>query len=261
MASEGLPRFVFVMAFTGSHIDEARNVLSSLDKVRNESVPALPPAELHVYTRTERVSLLHVYPSLLSFDLGEYLTDVNTETAEANWGTTGFSRIVMGKFHALLRTLEIAPDAHVVWLDTDLFFFKDPRVELLKHSTTFPKAIAHFQRSCGKTNACTGFFHLPPEHRDAQRELLTQAMTRLRRHNTAKSPSTYKGDEACINEELATGKYNFSFLLRSVFPNGQDFFNHKSHDRTKVILVHNNFIKGLSAKIQRFKAHGFWLVD
>jgi rhamnogalacturonan II specific xylosyltransferase len=254
MASEAFPRFVFVMAFTGPHLPEARNELVSLQRARGE----LPPAEVHIYTRLPEGQGLDSQSAIQIFDLD--IPGVAVNTAEADWGTSGFSRIVMGKFHALLRTLELAPDAHVVWLDTDLFFFKDPRPELLKHAAAFPKAIAHFQRSCGERNVCTGFFHMPPGYRDAQRKLLVQAMARLQRHNAGRA-SGYKGDEACINEELATGRYTFSFLLRNIFPNGQDFFKHKLHDRVRVVLVHNNFVKGLASKISRFKAHGFWIID
>lgn len=253
MASEASPRFVFVMAFTGPHLPEARNELASLEKARGE----LPPAEIHVYTRLAEGQGFDS-PFFQIFELD--IAGVAVSSAEADWGTPGFSRIVMGKFHALLRTLELAPDAHVVWLDTDLFFFKDPRPELLKHAAAHPKAIAHFQRSCGERNACTGFFHMPSGHRDAQRKLLAQAMARLQRHNAGRA-SGYKGDEACINEELATRKYNFSFLPRNIFPNGNDYFNHKLHDRDRVVLVHNNFIKGIAAKIRRFRAHGFWIID
>lgn len=259
MASE-TPQFVYVMAFTGPHLDEARNELASLEKSCVEMRGA-PPPEIHIYTQLREGNELGGL-GVRVFELK--LPGVDVESAEADWGTTGFSHIVVGKFEALLKTLKNKPDAHIVWLDTDLFFFKDPREELISHAARFPHAIAHFQKSSGP-KVCTGFFYLPPSHRRAQKELLVRAMGRLLAHNSSTSRRRYKGDEACINEELAcrTGmkrKYTFSFLETRLFPNGQDFFDRKQYSREEIILVHNNFIKGLAAKIQRFKEHGFWII-
>jgi hypothetical protein len=242
------------MSFTGPHFEEALNVLLSLSSVLTSD------AVVHVFSRLtdgQRVRLSDIrHVNVQTHDLRIKGID-RVDVAEASWGTPDFSMIVRCKFEAILHVMEHEPvENQLVWLDTDLYFLKDPRHALLSHHVS-NEAPVHFQHS--RTNACTGFFFMPGGFRDEQIKLITAAQARLDAHLDT-TTRTYKGDEKCINEELATRKHTFTYLSRVLFPNGQDFFDRRVSNKHTAVVVHNNFIKGLSQKIQRFKDHGMWLL-
>jgi hypothetical protein len=58
-----------------------------------------------------------------------------------------------------------------------------------------------------------------------------------------------------------TKEVNVATLNKSFFPSGEEYFNRFSEDdRAKVVIVHNNFIKGIDKKIDRFKSFNLWSV-
>jgi hypothetical protein len=248
--------FVYVMAFTASHLSEARNVIASL---RRAEPAHHPRGTILAYSDLEKGDAAQLTErwGVQNFQLSVPMVDMRK--AVASWGSSAFSRIVVGKFMALLDALQRHPDAHIVWLDTDLYFFADPRGPLMRHFALSPGAVL-LQRSRGD-RACTGFFALPPGDtaRSAQRRLLKNAHGRLMRHILSRAAG-YKGDEACINEELKTKAFRFALLPSGLFPNGHDYFTRKVAT-SRTVLVHNNFISGLESKIARFKAHGLWLPE
>lgn len=249
-------RFVFVMAFTGPHADEALNVLLSLRKAGVVG-PSVQNTEIIIYSALDahvEATLRSVSPAVIIRPLT--IPSVRVESMEADHATRAFSQIVQGKFIALEDAIEGHPGAHIVWLDTDIYFFRDPRPMLLAHAARAAGMHAHFQRST--SNACTGFFMITPDKHTEGLNLLRRAKTILLAH-LAKGPGAgYRGDESCINEVISKGRVPVSFFPRELFPNGQDYFTKGM--RARAVLVHNNFIRGLDQKVARFKLHGLWLV-
>jgi hypothetical protein len=269
-------RFVFVMAFTGPHAEEALNVLLSLRRAGVfGSAASVSPKEQEQEQQQEEPRVAKggvrvlIY-SALSDELRARFTSisratefrrlhipaVNVESKEASHATRGFSQIVQGKFVALENALSTEPGAYIVWLDTDIYFFSDPRRMLLVHAAAHRSKYAHFQQSTH--NACTGFFMITPERHAEGRDLLRRAKAILQAHLALGPNVRYRGDESCINEVISKGRVPVSYFSRDLFPNGRDYFNRGK--RAKAVLVHNNFIRGLSKKVARFKAHGLWLV-
>lgn len=253
-----MAQFVYVMAFTSAHFEECLNVLASLSRSCD---PKQPPLNIRVHASltTEQVDVMketiRAHNAECRYELTVLPIRDDLFPAEADWGTPAFSKIVQIKLLALLDTLRVAPDdAHVLWLDTDLYFKHDVREALLRAIS--PDACALFQRTF--QHACSGFFLLPGNGtRAAQRSLLSNAHRRLLSHIRSLS-SQYKGDEACLNEEINEAKVPIRFLDQRLFPDGNVYFNHNIRD--DALVVHNNFICGLQAKIARFKEHGLWLV-
>jgi hypothetical protein len=251
-------RWVLAMAFTGSHFEEALNMLESLRLTGAlDRHPALGAIELHVYSALNDAQhkRLQAYPAVKTHSLD--IPGVSVASTHADYGTTTFTRITTCKFPVLIDLIEKHPRAHVVWLDTDLFFFKDPRPALLHYIRTFTTSCAFFQLS-RMHRACTGFFMLPAGHRVMQRMLLARAQERLTAH-IASGSTAYSDDEECMKAELKTKRYAVSYFTRVQFPNGEDFFVRRIRSHL-TILVHNNFIRGLEAKIARFKEHNLWLI-
>jgi hypothetical protein len=259
-AATALPPFVYVMAFTAGHLSEARNTIASLRRAEGVAGSASPSRVL-VYSDLPEPASRQLRELWGAETLPLDIPQVDVRNDVASHGSVAFSRIVVGKFSALGDALRRHPDAHLVWMDTDLYFFRDPRPALLAFAAAAPASAFNCQPS-GPANVCTGFFHLPPggRARTAQRTLLYLAQRRLTTHLRS-GAAGYKGDEACINEELRARRHPHARLPAALFPTGRDFFDRRLARPETAVLVHNNFIRGLEKKIARFKAHGYWLPE
>jgi len=256
------PSFVYVMAFTAAHLSETRNTIASLRRAEADVGEATwPTPAILLYSDLPDAACRQLRERWAAEVLPLAIPAVDVRNDVASHGTREFSHIVVGKFAALADAMKRHPDAHIVWLDTDLYFFRDPRRELLRFAASHPTSPFNCQAS-RHTNVCTGFFHLPPgpRARAAQRMLLAFAYRRLASH-IASGAAGYKGDEACINEELVARNYGHARLPAELFPNGDHYFTRRVARPETAVLVHNNFIRGLKNKIKRFKAHGFWLPE
>jgi hypothetical protein len=254
------PSFVFVMAFTGPHAEEALNVVLSLQ--RQGVFRGSDPAHLEIYSdlgAEQQRRLKVAAQDRVAFRVLR-VAQVDVASSVASWGQFGFSEIVRGKFVALKEVMATYPRSHIVWLDTDLFFFRDPRGPLLNHAARHQQAVAHFQWSL--SNACTGFFMICAQgggpQRAAAKRMLLLAEELLAEHVRKGPKAGYRGDESCINAVISRHRVSVSYLPRGLFPNGKDYF--AKGMRASAVLVHNNFIRGLDRKIARFKTHGLWLV-
>jgi hypothetical protein len=254
-------RFVFVMTYTLSHYSSALNVVLSLSRAG-----ALRPglSEVLMYTQLPAGMknggpLVHGGQKIA----GAFVLQSEVPDATASFGTSGFSQIVRSKFTALRDAMRRHPDAHIVWLDTDLYFFSDPREGLVAHAAAHPAAIAHFQ-GANPGRVCTGFFMVCPQHIAAARTmLLNPAEAMLREHLTGAGGNAkeYADDESCMNRVIqrrgpAACSKLVSVLPAAVFPNGRDYFDRNR--RSGALMVHNNWISGLERKIARFRQHGLW---
>ena len=294
------PAFVAVMAFTDNHFEEALNTLGSLCVARNRAIEesgegdasaatSVPSLAVRIYARLgeREVTRLSTLPW---GDVGWRVIGLPAgyvAAGEADWGTPNFSRIVRAKFHALQEEVAAAGSgAAVIWMDTDLYFFSEPCGPLAKEISVQSRAanppVGLFQVA-DTPNICTGFFVLPPWKRDLQREMLAAAARMLEAHVAKIAAATrlgalrrvgakvpYMGDEKAINAVLRGNPSRFpaSPLPRFRYVNGRDFFGAHGKPRNipateipRAILVHNNWIKGVTNKVGRFKQHGMWIVQ
>jgi hypothetical protein len=255
--------FCYVMAFTGTHAAEARNVLLSLLRVGalSEKTDVIVFTQLADAGRKLAAGLPTGSITIRTLTLD----GIDAEYDEAAYGTRLFAQITACKIFALTTVLRERPQTHIIWLDTDLFFFADPRPRLVEQIELHPGAIAHFQVTHLKL--CTGFMVMPrntnrQKRRQAQLSLLNDTHALLLKMLSQPTGPKMRpmDDEDCMNQVVAEQAIDVNLLPRAIFPNGEDFFD--MHMRgPQTVLVHNNFIRGLDAKIARFKDHGFWLVD
>jgi len=256
--------FVYVMAFTRSHFEEALNVLASIGRSHRDS-EAHPSLDVHIYAPGGSDAMLQkITDTMRAHSEGALTPKVSLHSlpmsmpAEADYGTALFTKIVQIKLLALKATLAKVPaTAHVVWLDTDLFFKHDVRGALLRAVDASPTACALFQSS--RRKVCSGFFMLPGNAtREYQHTFLHNTHQRLIAHITSGSQD-YMDDETCFNQEILSQRPSRVAVLDArMFPNGEVYF--KKGIRDHALMIHNNFIKGLQAKIERFKAHGLWII-
>ena len=72
----------------------------------------------------------------------------------------------------------------------------------------------------------------------------------------------HKSDQALINKLVKKNNIKYKLLPWKKYCNGDLYFNKKKKyfKKRKPLVLHNNFIVGLEAKINRFKKHGLWFI-
>jgi len=264
--------FVYVMAFTTPHLDDARNVLLSLLACGGLSgdVTVQVYAELSMSQRERMVRGMGSSASSIEFRTVS-VDHVNLSQDEAAWGESHFAAITQAKMLAILDVLRSSGERHILWLDTDLFFFSDPRPPLLDACADSPaQTVGLFQQGCVSTTLCTGFFLLPGARQGAvhsnlrsqQRRLIEDTLSMLRREVAGHRPRGARAndDEDCLNRVVSEMRIPVARLDLSVFANGAEYFE-RGVRYPDVVMMHNNFIRGRATKERRMKDHMLWLVD
>lgn len=152
---------------------------------------------------------------------------------------TGFRNIVKYKWKLINDIYKNNPN--LVWVDTDIVFKKNP-IEYLEGNQ---KVL--FQSDHPGAHICTGFmvFNDTPECK-----------------NLVEECGRYDGeDDQLLANRVILSKYSsyIEILSKELFPNGYVYHKESSKSSKKnAIIVHNNWIKGLTNKILKFKQEGLW---
>jgi hypothetical protein len=99
---------------------------------------------------------------------------------------------------------------------------------------------------------CAGFFAIR-----SNRE--TENLIRKWEEKLMEQPSV---NQMVLNRLIQMSKnVKIAKLNESLFPSGDKYFKENSEkDRANAVIVHNNFIKGITTKIDRFKAFNLWSI-
>mmetsp|Transcript_11756 Transcript_11756/g.19120 ORF Transcript_11756/g.19120 Transcript_11756/m.19120 type:complete len:863 (-) Transcript_11756:211-2799(-) len=179
------------------------------------------------------------------------------------WGTVEYQKLILERTRFVHRVLQLG--FNVLLGDIDAVWLKDP-FPSLRPSDTDDFDIAG-QRDTD--SLCGGFLYLRntrttrdlwsslhAEHEELVRDAVERG--RLRKEEDS---------EQLILEQYLKNKKFPSLKIRELdhdlFPHGQAYFENKTPQTKGIepIVVHNNYIKGMPKKVQRFKEFSMWAVD
>ncbi len=167
---------------------------------------------------------------------------LSDQTDSATYGTREFKSITTRKLEIILENMYL--DSTVLWIDNDIVLFENVINDILRYK-------GHFIMQDDLWSPCTGFFLVRTTNTTIT--ILKNAILWLK--NNAENP--------LINDQHAfqTVTRNVPFLIiqllpRDEYPNGEIYFNQKRKDKAKI--VHCNYLKTTSEKIQRFKEYLMW---
>jgi hypothetical protein len=245
-------RCKIVTFFTGNLCDEWRNLVFTMRKVNLIDLLVVFPLDDTALTCCKNEGV-------------EFRTDLvlNNLPGEASFGKKHYKNIVKVKLKAIKIILQ--ENYFVLYVDTDIVFFQDPFV----HIFNLPPKDIYFQSDngreddafsavIGKTNLCSGFMFIIPNKKCI--ELMDQSLDVIEKSKS----KIYVYDQDAINYILKSKnkqkEVDYGILSPSLFPNGVRFFEKRKQCANNPFIVHNNYIVGLDAKVNRFKKYGLWYV-
>lgn len=176
--------------------------------------------------------------------------DNNNIIEYQNWGEKSFFQLVHNKLLSIYDSIEFKDS---LYIDTDIVLLRNPKKYL--YSLNVDMALQDSSFKNNKNRYCTGFWFI--KRTDKNKEILNKVI------NIHKEFLKYKesfGDEGAFNRIMKTENIQdvkIQLLSRSLFPNGDVFFNRKI-DKQEKYLVHANFIIGIDKKIEMLKKHNLW---
>ena len=160
----------------------------------------------------------------------------------AAYNTPEFKSITIRKLEVILQNTYL--DEDVLWVDNDIHFFNDCTVDVISKS-------GNFIMQNDIWSPCTGFFLV--RGNEASRNHLQKAIHWLK-SNPSPSYNDQHAFKACINAPRNISK--IYLLDTEEYPNGEIYFN--LNKKSKARMVHCNFLKTTTEKVERLKAFGFW---
>lgn len=181
---------------------------------------------------------------------------------EASFGTKDFYNITYEKLVMIQEVLE-QTNKVVLYTDTDIVFLKDPSKDITNFINSSKDFMFQDESEDFNENGegCTGFMVFKPNIKSI--DLLLHSQKLMKDNWDNRDWQSSSADQKAINIAIKEVKgLNYSYFDAKDYPNGVRYFNNIDtvyKDYTPV-MVHNNCIKGLDNKIQRFKKHGLWFI-
>ncbi|MCH2174635.1 MAG: glycosyltransferase family 77 protein [Lentisphaeria bacterium] len=183
-----------------------------------------------------------VYRSLILKGYNGAFLFMNSNLKEyQNWtfdSNSGFRNIVRHKWEIINQVHKEHPN--LMWIDTDIVFKENPLEILTGHEEVL------FQTDSPGHKICTGFmvFNETPKCRQLIEEC----------------GADNSNDDQIIMNRIGFRKYNDIIVLLSndLFPNGHAYYYQGKKENA--MIVHNNWILGIEAKINKFKEEGLWFI-
>jgi hypothetical protein len=181
---------------------------------------------------------------------------------EASFGTKDFLEITRQKL-VMMDDLLNEYSLPILYTDTDIVFLKNIDKYIIenlnKNDITFQSDSRNFDYTLN--NVCTGFVLY--NNNTKTKNFIIKAKEIMSDPNKLNWKPGDLADQKATNMALKEVKdIKVGLFDNYNFPNGARYFDNIDtvyKDYTPVI-VHNNFIKGLDNKIQRFKKHSLWFV-
>ncbi len=151
---------------------------------------------------------------------------------------SGFRNIVRHKWKIIDEVHRKHPN--LMWVDTDIVFKQNPVEILTGHEEVL------FQSDSPGSTLCTGFMVFNE----------TQECRKL----IEECGSDETDDDQLIMNRIALQKYgdNIAILSEDLFPNGNVYY--QQGKKQNAMIVHNNWMVGIEAKIQKFKEEKLWFL-
>jgi hypothetical protein len=232
------PRCRIVNFFTGGLCIEWRNFLESVRRLGLIDLVTVFVLDTQAKICAEKEDV----------DVRTDLLEDTVYAAEADFQTAEFARIVAAKVQAI--EIMLREGFFVFYMDTDIVLLRDPIEDYFKLP---PKRIymqsdrPDFELS--PSYYCSGVIFMAPSSETA--DIMERSY-----HLILKMKAISLHDQEVLNNILT----DVGTLSPGGYPNGNRFFEKRSDCWENPVLVHNNYIIGLAAKIQRFKDHGLWFV-
>eukprot|EP00049_Salpingoeca_infusionum_P015209 m.292234 g.292234 ORF g.292234 m.292234 type:complete len:734 (-) comp15837_c0_seq5:572-2773(-) len=220
-----------------------------------------------------------------------YQTDLQYRNArDMAYGSDGFKQVTKLKSKVVLEILKLGYD--VTWTDTDIVWFDNPLPKMQKMESDFVvQSNAPYPEEAlpnGPLRINSGFYRVrsTPLTIDAMEKIVSHAAASSMTEQPSfyiilcggREGTTVVGDNKCHyrsetlkasnspgSEHPAKSVLEVEFLNRKHYPNGhvsqfweQDDIQAFNPD---IVILHNNWIKGLRAKIERLIQHGLWFYD
>lgn len=169
-----------------------------------------------------------------------YMTPPDKLNEAAGFDNSNFTPITMLKLQVIIKAIE--EHDMILWVDNDIIFLKNPIKDLLSR-VEVPFLIQDDQWS-----ACTGFFLIRKSK--LVLKILNDGL-KLMREKKARE------DQTAINKAFEMNKYNPTLLEEYLYPNGNIYFNKKIQSK-EANIIHFNYQKTSTEKIERMKQNKFW---
>lgn len=169
--------------------------------------------------------------------------------SEVDFQKSGFGKITAQKVKAI--EIMLREGFFVFYMDTDIVLIQNPIEDYFK----LPPRLVYMQsdRADFKVTPeyfCSGVIYAAPSSKTA--DVMKAAYPLI----LEKSDESSMHDQEVLNELLT----DVGTLSPEGYPNGHRYFEERSKCLEVPILIHNNYIVGVSAKIDRFKKNGLWFV-
>ena len=182
----------------------------------------------------------------------KFLNKININGADM--GTLEFKKIVYYKILAIKHFIDL--NYNVFYLDTDTIVFGN----IIEDIKTFPKNYDLYAQDEGNGTICTGCILLLPTNNS---KIMINNIKIKFEKTLNESPNGGLSDQKYVNEYVKINKnFRYHLLPWKKYASGKQYFdkNKKYFKNNKPLFLHNNWIKGLKAKTDRFKKHGLWYI-
>ena len=236
--------YIIAIFLTSDYCEEAENLIKTLDNNNLKD-------KLIAYTLDKK-------SKKCMNKLGVKNTFKNMKLGNSSYGEELFYKIVTEKL-VMIYELLIKQPKNILYMDTDIYVFKNFDEEMKqicqsKYDIIFQ--CDEFRPIHNKIceNLCTGFFYV--KNNSKTKKFFKDSIKRMKKGEYIKGRPA---DQRIINESLKDyPELNVTTFDQTQFPNGSIFFTHNIKENP--FIVHNNYIKGLDNKINRFKMNNLWIV-
>lgn len=183
---------------------------------------------------------------------------------EANFGSKDFYEIVYNKLEIIETNLKKHNNT-IVYSDSDIVYLKNIShdVEIFNNSNydiMFQNDVPNFDEN-KKNNLCSGFMFFKNNKRVIKCIQIAKKIMDNKR-NSLKVNNNGLADQKALNKAIKITNINVGVLDLKDYPNGSRYFNNLDsvYKNYKPKIIHNNYIVGTNAKINRFKKHRLWFI-
>ena len=232
---------IMIMMFTKGHIEEARNCIYTYKKSTNKN-------NILVFALDNETKIAMDKENISCYYNKQFY---NTGISDSKFGTNKFNIICYLKLLCIYSILK--QKINVLWVDTDIVFFKNPFKYFKKINKSIIIQNDSITDNNNKNNLCAGFMYY--RFNKISILFLENCIDYI---NSIYPKSLPAGDQSVINhlKDLS----NMDVLSIELFPNGKNYFDRNICDKNKIYIIHNNWIVGLNNKIKRFKENGLWYI-
>jgi hypothetical protein len=259
LSNKTLNKPIICIFLTGKYCDETRNLLYTIKKYEDIGTVAVYCLDNNAYNCMKKEGISH-------------LCNINTDLLDSSFGSAMFHKIVQYKLLMIYDLLQYNRD--VLYIDTDIILQKN----VTKYLSNIDADII-FQcdsntldsKTCSN-KYCSGFIYIKTSKLTINvfKDINDSYHTKI-----LKTDGIWDGlgDQLTINQIISKwvqsndNNIKVHALDLKLFPNGAIYFGTNNNDsllttteKGNAFIIHNNWIKGLVNKIQRFKDNNLWFI-